>query len=77
MAATAYEEKVDTGRFVVTGDHGPEPLVFELGEDGLTLRETDSNGGGNVSARNLGTAAAAASPRSLKAHSTATGFGLV
>lgn len=75
-AATAYEEKVDTGRFVVTGDHAPKPLVFELGKDGLTLRETGSGSGGNASARNLGTAAAAASPRSLKSHSTATGFGL-
>lgn len=74
-AATAYEERVDSGRFVVTGDAAPEPLVFELTTDGLALRGGDT--GAKHSARFLtaSEAAAAASGRTTTTHSSATGFG--
>ena len=73
-AATAYEERVDTGRFVVTGDYAPEPLVFELGGDGLTLREAADS---KDSARSMSItqAAAAAGGSASKGHSGAVGFG--
>lgn len=77
-AATAYEERVDSGRFVVTGDYAPEPLVFELGSDGLTLRHNESDDGkdgGASDARNLAEAAAAAGGTASSGHTSAVGFG--
>ena len=59
---------------MVTGDYAPEPLVFELGADGLTLRDA---GGANDGARSMSIteAAAAAGGSASKGHSGAVGFG--
>ncbi len=72
-AATAYEERVDSGRFVVTGDSAPEPLVFELTANGLALRSGD--GPDASSSLTVPEATAAASGRRATSHSSATGFG--
>ena len=73
-AAVAYEERVDAGRFVVTGDHAPEPLVFELGEDGLTLRG-DVDASKSDAAKSISEAAAAAGGSANKGHAGPVGFG--
>ena len=74
-AATAYEERVDAGRFLVTGDYAPDPLVFELGNEGFALRndipDTDDGGG----ARNLDEAASAGGGGASSGHTSAVGFG--
>lgn len=73
VAATAYEERVDSGRFLVTADYAPEPLVFELTENGLVFRATEVSKS-NSSARTITEAASAAGGAS-SGHSSAVGFG--
>jgi hypothetical protein len=72
-AATAYEEIVDAGNFAVTGDHAPEPLVFELGDNGLSLREPAAET--STSSRSLGDATRAAGGVASSGHASAVGFG--
>jgi hypothetical protein len=71
-AATAFEERVDSGRFVVTGDYAPAPLVFELTADGLRFREDDDV---TASTAKTPTEAAAAAGGGSTGHSSAVGFG--
>ena len=46
-AAKRYRELVDDGHFLCTGEHpnttSPEPVVFELDEDGLALRAAEQD----------------------------------
>jgi len=72
-AATAYEERVDASRFVVTGDYAPEPLVFELTDDGLCMRESDTKQ--SSAAKTITEAAAAAGGAASSGHTSAVGFG--
>jgi hypothetical protein len=73
-AASAYEEITDAGCFVITGDHAPDPLVFELGDDGLTLRDAAA-AETTQSAPTVTEAALAAGGASSAGHSSAVGFG--
>jgi hypothetical protein len=71
IAADRYEGIVDAGRFLVTGDHAPDPLVFELGTEGLCTRGDGKTPKGPTP----GEAASAASGTALSGHSSATTFG--
>lgn len=74
-AATAYEEVVDSGHFLVTGDHAPDAIVFELGESGLSLRDANAVKADARSGKSVPAATAAASGASSSGHSSAVGFG--
>ena len=74
-AATAYEERVDSGRFVVTGDAAPDPLVFELTADGLAQRAGSNTASTKARSLPIPEATAAASGRATTSHNSATGFG--
>jgi hypothetical protein len=71
IAADRYEELVDAGRFLVTGDAAPEPLVFELGDEGLCLRDAPDGG----EDRTVPAATAAAGGADVSSHTSAVGFG--
>ena len=75
VAATHYEELVEADHFLVTGDHAPDPLVFELGESGLCLRNADVVEASARSGKSIPAATAAASGSSSTGHSSAVGFG--
>jgi hypothetical protein len=73
VAADHYEELIDSGHFLVTGDHGPDVLMFEVDEDGFEMRDapTPKQGKG----RTVKEAASAASGASSAGHTSAVGFG--
>ena len=72
IAADRYEELVEAGRFLVTGDAAPQPLVFELGQDGLCLRDAPEADGMGVT---VPEATAAAAGAATAGHTSAVGFG--
>lgn len=73
VAANHYEERVDSGHFLVTDDYGPEAIVFEVDSDGITLRSSSEPA--KSEGRSLSEAAAAASGESNVGHTSAVGFG--
>ncbi len=76
-AAARYRELADAGHFLCTAEHpnttSPEPIVFELGADGLTLRGGRGTKAAATSAR-LGRAVEAARGAAAPAV-TPVGFG--
>jgi hypothetical protein len=72
IAADRYEEIVEAGRFLVTGDNAPAPLVFELGSEGLCLR---ADGDTKPKGPSPGEAAGLASGSTITGHTSATTFG--
>jgi hypothetical protein len=73
IAANHYEEVVDAGHFLVTDEHAPDPLVFELDTAGYVLLDASDAGDGEVST--VAKAAAAASGTVSAGHTSAVGFG--
>jgi hypothetical protein len=73
VAADHYKEIADAGHFLVTGDHAPEPIVFEPGENGAILTsDTVAIGSDEV---DVSSAAALAAGTASTGHTSATGFG--
>ncbi|MGA2452096.1 MAG: hypothetical protein ABSG93_01135 [Solirubrobacteraceae bacterium] len=73
IAANHYEEVVDAGHFLVTDEHAPDPLVFELDTAGYVLLDASDVGDGDAST--VAKAAAAASGTASAGHTSAVGFG--
>jgi hypothetical protein len=76
IAADRYRELVDDGHFLCTGEHpteeAPEPIVFELGADGVVLGAT----GGAAAARSSRLGEAVKTARGAAAPATQpVGFG--
>jgi hypothetical protein len=76
VAADHYEELVDDGCFLCTGEHpnedSPEPIVFEISDGGVTVRESE----GASAARNSVLGGAVSTARGSAAPSqTPVGFG--
>lgn len=73
VAADHYEELVQSGHFLVTGDYGPDALVFEVVEEGVYLRDLPT--AAKSSSRSVAEAAALASGAAATGHTSAVGFG--
>jgi hypothetical protein len=73
IAANHYEELVDSGHFLVTGEQAPEALTFELGTDGYVLLDTGDTD--DAKTTTVAQAAAAASGTASAGHASAVGFG--